>query len=374
MAEETPGDKTEAPTPKRRRDAAEKGQVPRSQEVTTAFLLLAGAAALSFASGPLAYSVVDLFEVSARGITVLPVGVEGLTGYLRELGGRTLASLAPILLILSGVALAVSAAQGRGVLTLKPLEPKWDKLDPFKKAKQIWGTRAVAELAKSFAKLGIVGTAVWVSLDSAMADLPALGQSDPFALLVVVRIYAVRMLLSAGIAYLALALADYAFQIHQHEKQLKMSREDIKKESKEAEGDQVVKVRRRTMARQFARRRMLLAVSEADVVVTNPTHIAVALKYDPAKAEAPIVLAMGERKMAQRIKEIAREKGVPTVENKPLARALFATATVGASIPVDLFVAVAEVLAFVYKNRGRKPAGAARTPSSASGTNLGSAS
>ncbi|MEQ9401880.1 MAG: EscU/YscU/HrcU family type III secretion system export apparatus switch protein [Longimicrobiales bacterium] len=374
MAEQTPGDKTEAPTPKRRRDAAEKGQVPRSQEVTTAFLLLAGAAALSFASGPLAYSVVDLFEVSARGITVLPVGVEGLTGYLRALGGRTLASLAPILLILSGVALAVSAAQGRGVLTLKPLEPKWDKLDPFKKAKQIWGTRAVAELAKSFAKLGIVGAAVWVSLDSAMADLPALGQSDPFALLVVVRTYAVRMLLSAGIAYLALALADYAFQIHQHEKQLKMSREDIKKESKEAEGDQVVKVRRRTMARQFARRRMLLAVSEADVVVTNPTHIAVALKYDPAKAEAPIVLAMGERKMAQRIKEIARDKGVPTVENKPLARALFATATVGASIPVDLFVAVAEVLAFVYKNRGRKPAGAARTPSSSSGTNLGSAS
>ena len=165
-----------------------------------------------------------------------------------------------------------------------------------------------------------------------------------------------RILASAGGAYLFLALADYAFQVWQHERQLKMSREELRKEQKEMEGDQVMKVRRRTMGRQLARRRMLLAVSEADVVITNPTHLAIALKYDPNEASAPVVLAMGARKMAFRIREIAKANGVAIVENKPLARALWATARVGLPIPVELYVAVAEVLAFVIRTRrSRRP-------------------
>jgi flagellar biosynthetic protein FlhB len=184
-----------------------------------------------------------------------------------------------------------------------------------------------------------------------------LGQKSPFALLGFVRIHSARLLLWTGLAYLTLALADYAYQIWQHEKQLKMSKEEVRKELKESEGDQVVKVRRRTMARQMVRRRMLLAVSEADVVVTNPTHIAVALKYDPDVADAPMVLAMGERKLAQRIKELARENGIPTVENRPLARALLATAKVGHPIPVELFMAVAEILAWVYRQASYQPSG-----------------
>ena len=246
----------------------------------------------------------------------------------------------------------MAGVQGRGVVTLEPLTPQLNRLDPIKKAKQIWGWKAVAEFVKSFLKLGIVSLAVFLALGAATVEIGLLGQMSPFALLDFIRRYAVRMLLSAGVAYLALALADYSFQVWQHEKRLRMTREEVKRETKDSEGDAVVKVRRRTMARQFARRRMLGAVAEADVVVTNPTHIAVALKYDPETAHAPVVVAMGERKVAERIKELASEAGVPTVENMPLARALLATAEVGRAIPIDLFVAVAELLAFVYRARG----------------------
>jgi flagellar biosynthetic protein FlhB len=160
------------------------------------------------------------------------------------------------------------------------------------------------------------------------------------------------VLLAAGVAFVFLALADYGFQVWQNERELKMSRQDIKDETKESEGDPHVKARRRSMAGALARRRMMLSVSEADVVVTNPTHVAVALQYDPLVSDAPIVLAMGERKVAERIKARAREAGVPILENKPLARALLASAEVGAPIPVELYRAVAEVLAWVFRQRG----------------------
>ncbi|MDH5588459.1 MAG: EscU/YscU/HrcU family type III secretion system export apparatus switch protein [Gemmatimonadota bacterium] len=357
MAEESFQERTEAPTPKRRKEAQDRGEVPRSQEVTTAFILLAGAGALAGAGGALADDITDVFGFAVMSLTALPVGLDGMVGYVTVLAWKTLGAMAPALLIMTGTALVVSAAQGRGVLTLKPLQPQWSRLDPIKKIPQIWGWRAVVELVKSLVKLGIITLTVYLVLDEAVVDVPVLGQSSPYALLDLLQRYAVKLLLSAGLAYLFLALADYGYQIWQHEKKLKMSREDVKKEHKEMEGDQVVKVRRRTMARQLAHRRMLLSVSEADVVVTNPTHIAVALKYDPDQFFAPVVLAMGERKVAEKIKEIARESNVPTVENKPLARALFATATVGQAIPVDLFVAVAEVLAWVYRQKGMGPRG-----------------
>ncbi len=355
MSQESFQERTEKPTPKKRRDALKKGQVPRSQEVTTAFLLLAAAAVVSSGSAAVTGAVVDLFGRSALILTALPVGVEGVTGFLRFMGWKVLLGMAPVLLAMAGTALAVSAIQARGVLSLEPLKPQWNRMDPIRKIPQVWGWRAVMELGKSVLKFGIVSLAVFQVLSAATHEVQALGQTTPYAILDFVRRYTARMLLSAGLAYLALAMADYAFQLWQNEKQLRMSREEIKKELKESEGDQVIKVRRRTIARQLARRRMMRSVPEADVVVTNPTHIAVALKYDPAMAEAPTVLAMGERKVAERIKQIARDAGVPVLENKPLARALLATARVGFPIPVDLFVAVAEVLAFVYRTYGGGP-------------------
>ena len=351
MADETYQDKTQQATPKKRQDAAKKGQVPRSQEVTTAFLLLAGAAVLSAAGGVIAGAITDLFGRSVMSLTALTVGSNAAAKHVAGVGWMALGGMAPAVLALSGTALAVSAVQARGIITTEPLKPQWERLDPFKKAKQIWGIRSVAELVKSFLKLLIVSLAAWLAVRDAAGDLAAVGQSSPYALLDLTRRYAVRILRNAGLAYLVLALADYAYQVWQHEKQLRMSHEEVKKELKESEGDQVVKVRRRTMSRQLARRRMMLAVSDADVVITNPTHIAVALKYDPDVAHAPVVLALCERKVAERIKQLASEAGVPTIEYKPLARSLLSTARLGMPIPVVLFVAVAEVLAFVYRMR-----------------------
>lgn len=355
MSQESFQERTEAPTPKKRHDTHKKGQVPRSQEVNSAFLLLAGAAAVSAAAPGLARTVSEVFGTALLGVTAPPVGVDGHAALLHALGTRTLTGMAPFLLALAATMLAVSAIQARGVLSVEPLKPQWSKLDPIKKVPKIWGWKAVAELLKSVLKLALVGVVVWGAAQAALPEMTALSQQMPSALLAFTQRFSVRLLAAAGLAYLILAMADYAYQLWEHEKELKMSKEEIRKELKESEGDQVMKVRRRTMARQMARRRMILAVSEADVVVTNPTHVAVALKYDPEKWDAPVVLAMGERKLAQRIKEMAREHKVPMVENRPLARALLATARVGHPIPVELFVAVAEILAWVYRQASYRP-------------------
>ena len=345
------GDRTEAPTPKKREESRKKGQVPKTQEAGAAVILVTSGLLLQSGGAGLGRSVAELFGNSVR-LMSTPAGPAGAPAFLEGVGWTMLGAMAPLLAALAGVALAVGAIQGRGVLSVEPIKPKAEKLDPVKGAQKVWGWKAVAEFAKSLLKLTIAGGAIWLVLGTAMDDLPALSQQSPLALLSIVKNYGSRVLLAAGVAFVFLALADYGFQVWQNERELKMSRQDIKDETKESEGDPHVKARRRSMAGALARRRMMLSVSEADVVVTNPTHVAVALQYDPLVSDAPIVLAMGERKVAERIKARAREAGVPVLENKPLARALLASAEVGAPIPVELYRAVAEVLAWVFRQRG----------------------
>lgn len=352
MSDAQQDDRTEEPTPRKRKEAAEKGQGARSREVMTAFLLLASAGALAGGAPAIIAAMAELFMISVTGLTSPSIGANGAAEHVVDMARRAMMALAPIPVGLAGTALAVGAVQARGIITVEPLKPQWSRLDPLKKAKQIWGWMAVAELVKSLLKLGVVFLAVTFTLRSAMGELGILGQTTPAALLDFTGRYVVRMLLSVGGAYLFIAAADYGFQLWQHEKQIRMTREEVKREFKDSEGDQVVKVKRRTIAREQARRRMLKSVAEADVVITNPTQVAVALKYEPDVALAPIVLAIGERKVAERIRELAKEAGVPLVENKVLARALLATAKVGQTIPMDLFVAVAEILAFVYRLSG----------------------
>ncbi len=351
--EQSFGDRTEAPTPKRRRDARKKGQIPRSQELTTAFLLLAAAVVLAKGVPVIAAGLALLLTETAVGAMGSIEGFEGMSTWLQQVGWTTLGFLTPALLTMAGVALAVGGIQARGVLSFEPLKPKWNRLSPQKNIKEKWGIQAPVTLGKNLLKFGIISGAMYFAMAGAQNRLPNLAQQGPYALLRFIQEQAVRLLVSAGVAYILLALADYAYQIWRHEKSLKMSKEEIKKEIKESEGDQILKVRRRTMARNLARRRMLLAVGDADVVVTNPTHIAVALKYDPEVASAPLVLAMGARKVAAQIKTLAMDSGVPVVENKPLARALYKTARVGFPIPVELYVAVAEILAWVIQQRER---------------------
>jgi flagellar biosynthesis protein FlhB len=351
-------EKTEEATPRKRQEAHEKGEVPKSQELTTALVLLASALILQVASPAVASAIGSTMVTALTMVSAPALDGEAAVEVLRGLGWKVLGGVSVFVLATAGATVTVTAAQARGVLSVKPLGPNWGKLSPIANGKRLLGTQPWMELAKSLLKLLIVGIAVYFSLRAAWGDTMALAQMSPWELLVVVKSYAVRLLFTAGGAYLALAGLDYAYQLWQHEKKLKMSKEEVKREHKQNEGDPLIRAQRRAMGRAMARRQMFQEVPHADVVITNPTHIAVALKYDPSRADAPIVLAMGQRKIAERIKAIAAEAGVPMVENKPVARALLASARVGAMIPAELYIAVAEILAWVMAQRAKRSTGA----------------
>ncbi|HET7321056.1 MAG TPA: flagellar biosynthesis protein FlhB [Longimicrobiaceae bacterium] len=346
-------EKTESATPRKREDAREEGKIPKSVELTTAMVLL-GAGLAFHALGP---AVGRVLAATMRSMLMLAGSgaMEGtaVIGLLQGMGWKLMAGTSALLLAVAGIASGTAAVQARGVLTMQPLQPKLERLNPLPQLKNFLSVQPWVELLKSLLKLLIVGVVVWKVLSASWADSIGLAQTDPLQLMELARTYVVKLLLTAGGCYLAFASADYAYQVWSHEKRLRMSKQEVKDESKQNEGDPMLKARIRAVGRSRARRQMFKDVPHADVVITNPTHIAVALKYDPALSDAPVVLAMGQRKVAERIKQIAREHDVPTVENRPLARALLASARVGTAIPPELYMAVAEVLAWVIGQRGR---------------------
>ena len=351
MSEESMAEKTEEATPRKREEAREKGQIPRSVELNAAIMLL-GAALVVNALGPaLGNTLLGTFQYGIIVAGAGPLDGESAVALVRGMGWKVLATLTTFTCALGGVTLAISAAQARGILSTQALTPQWNRMSPMQNLKRMMGMQPWVELLKSLIKLGIVLFAVNASLRSAWADAMTLSLTSPFGMLDLVRRYSVKLLMTAGLAYLALAVMDYLYQLWTHEKGLRMSKEEVKLEHKQSEGDPLVKARMRAMGRAMARRQMFQDVPKADVVITNPTHIAVALKYDPQKSDAPVVLAMGQRKIAQHIKALAADAGVPMIENRPLARALLGSARVGDSIPAELYVAVAEVLAFVIRER-----------------------
>ncbi|MCA9764458.1 MAG: EscU/YscU/HrcU family type III secretion system export apparatus switch protein, partial [Gemmatimonadetes bacterium] len=197
----------------------------------------------------------------------------------------------------------------------------------------------------------------WGALRAMWPTIAGLVGADAGPVLEVTRTTSLRIALLAGLTFLALAIVDYSFVAWRHQQQMMMTRQEVVQEHRESEGDPLLKSRMRSLAQALTRRRMLQRVREADVVIVNPTHVAVAIKYDVAEASAPIVLAMGQRKLAERIRALAAESRIPVVRNVPVARALLASATVGRPIPPALYAAVAEILAFVYRQRGRLPVG-----------------
>jgi flagellar biosynthetic protein FlhB len=358
MADDTEQERTEAPTPRRQQEARDEGRVPQSAELGTAVLLLAAAAAVSTVAPAVSTRMVDLFGGGLRHVSDA-AGSPGAAIALLQLAGR---DMIVVVGMLSGgiavAALGAGALQSRGVVTAKPLSPDWDRVNPIKNASRLVNVRAIADLVKALLKIAIVGWAVWHALSVAWPDFIDLVGRHPAGLLAAIHRYAVKLLLTAGGVYLALAAADYAYQYWQFQKSLRMSKDQVRRELKQQEGDPLIKARIRSAARARIRRQMFKDVRKADVVIVNPTHIAVALQYDPDVAPAPIVLAMGQRRIAERIKKLAYEHGVPVIENRPLARALLASSQVGMMIPAALYAAVAEVLAFIVRQRalvGQRP-------------------
>lgn len=356
MADGSDLERTEAPTQKRLDEARAEGRVARSPELATAAALLTAAAVVKLAAPAAGARLVT--DLGAQlGNLGQAAGAEGELAQLLVHATRELLLVVGLLAAGSAIAaLAVAAAQGQGVLTLKPVTPDFQRINPLANAKRVFGFQGVAELFKALVKLAIVGWAVWRVLARAWPDLVDLGARSPLALLEVAQRHAAGLLGSAGAAFLALALADWLWQKWQLARSLRMTKEEVKQEMKQTEGDPQVKGRMRAAARARLRRQMFNDVKKADLVLVNPTHIAIALKYDPQVAPAPIVLAMGERLIAERIKQLAYEHKVPVIQNKPLARALIRSARVGMMIPAELYAAVAEVLAFVLRQRRRRGA------------------
>ncbi len=342
------GEKTEAPTPRRRQEARKKGQVAKSMEVSTALVLLGSFWVLKSMGG---YSGATYMALMKRSLSSL--GTVELTPNTVYDGGIALSvamlqMLAPLVAATLVIGVVANLGQVGLLFSLEALKPDPKRINPISGAKRFFSLRGVVDLLKSLVKIFIVGIVVYGSLKDNFAVLLAAPRVSVGSTVGAILKIAMDAGIRVGVVMLVIAAADYLYQRYEFEKSLKMSKQEIQEEMKRYENPQL-KARIRSRQRQLAMNRMMAAVPKADVVITNPTHFAVALQYDRAKMHAPQVVAKGQQLVAQRIKEKAKENNVPLVENKPLARSLFKSVEIGQEIPGDLYAAVAEVLAFVYR-------------------------
>lgn len=352
-------EKTELPSQRRLDQAREEGQVPRSRELSTFAVLMAGGAGLWLMGASLSHSLLDLVR---EGLTLnagLVSKPELLLPHLHELSLKVLLSFLPFLGLMLAVAVFSPMLVSGWLFTFKPLQPSFSKLNPISGIARMFSTQSLVELLKAVIKSLIVGgVGAWVIWHQRENVLLLVSEPVRQAVphLGSILWWSFAMIMGA---MLLIVLIDVPFQLWEHNKKLKMTKEEVRQEAKETEGDPQVKGRIRMMQREMARRRMMSEIPTADVVVTNPTHFSVALKYDENGNRAPIVVAKGTHLMAAKIKEIAREHNVPILEAPPLARALYKHTDLGQSIPEALYNAVAEVLAYVYQLRRYRSTGGA---------------
>ncbi|MEA2167874.1 MAG: flagellar biosynthesis protein FlhB [Solirubrobacteraceae bacterium] len=350
------GDKTEKATPKRRDEARKKGQVARSMDLNGAVVLLAALFALS-ASAP---HLVGVVEASLRDCFALisspgVVDHRGLGPLVSEQARTAALAAAPVVLVCLIAGLLANVAQVGGRPQAQGLRPDFKRLNPLQGAKQIFGPNALFEGAKNIVKVAVVAAVAAAAVLPKLDELAALVGMAPAELMATLASTIMSIAQRCAVAYLLIGAVDYAYQRHRHEKSLKMDKQEVKEEAKGNDLPPEVRaaIRRRQM--QAARARMMADVPTADVVVTNPTHYAVALRYDASKS-APEVVAKGADLVAKRIRELAADAGVPVVSDPPLARSLHRGVEIGQIIPEELYQAVAQLLAFVYRTAGRRVA------------------
>jgi flagellar biosynthetic protein FlhB len=352
MAEEG-GEKTEQATDAKREEFRKQGNVANSKELGSAVLLLAAAGSVYFLGRFFLSNIFEIFNYTLGQEMVSLVRDGHFEEAMKFCAVKGLYLIAPVMGA-AGVIGAASTIIQTGFLQVEDaLTPNFEKLNPLEGAKRIFSMRALAEGIKSFLKMLAVGIVLYFLLKKEMAQVPlmlSLSISEIFSYLGTV---VVKLLAGVGGVMLVIAGADYFFQRWDLEKKMMMTKQEVKEEHKQREGDPMIKARIRRVQREMATKRMMADVPKADVVITNPTHIAVVLKYSD-DLPAPKIVAMGADFVAEKIKELAREHNIPIVENKPLARTMFKTLKIGQVIPRELFVAVAEVLSYVYRLRRKK--------------------
>lgn len=345
-------ERTEQATSRRREQAHQEGNFATSREVSTLFMVAAGVMVLYFSG---LWMFTGLGDVMRKCFHLYrgELTVKETYTIFKDLSFSFLMIIAPALLI--PIFGAISYVIQNGInFTAKPLSPDFNKINPLAGFKKIVSINSLAELVKSVLKISVLTYVVFLAVKKEWLNMPALIDMEVAASVAYIARVSFSIMLKTVWVLLVIAAIDYAYQRWNFEKGLRMSKEEIKEEMKETDGDPIIKARIKSMQREMARKRMMADVPKADVVVTNPTHIAIAIKYDREKGNAPIVVAKGAGHIAEKIREIARKHGVPVLENKPLARTLHKTVKVGMEIPADLYKAVAEVLAYVYRLKQKR--------------------
>lgn len=341
------GEKTEEATPKRQEDSRKKGQVGKSQEINSVFIIFSAFMALKIL-GTYIYAQIAGYMVFV--FTNLPTEVttELIMRIILDIGAVLAKTSLPIMMTIMIIAVVVNLFQVGINFTMTPIMPKLSKLDPIAGSKRMFSKRSLVELFKSIIKILIIGYFIYRFLIKETAHLPKLIYVDLETAMQVVTALIFTLAFQICGVMIVLAALDFFYQKWEHRQSIKMSKHDVKEEGKQSEGNPEIKAKIKQKQRALAMQRMMQEVPKADVIITNPTHLAIALKYEAGMA-APVVVAKGQDLVAQRIKAIAKEAKVVIVENKPLARALYSATDVGDVVPQDLYKSVAEVLAYVYR-------------------------
>ena len=354
MAEQQGQEKTEAPTEKKRRESREEGQVAFSKELPSA-ALLAGILLTLIATSPL---ILEAFrEMTTQIFREMSKADELSIGSLYDLSGEIFSTLlpafAPFAVIIVLVGILASILQVGVQITLKAIAPKFNKISPLTGLKRLFSTQSLADFLKSMAKLIIVGIVGYITYMDKITELNGLSVATPEAILEYNFTVVAEVSGKIVLALVAIAIFDYLYQRWHHEKQLMMTKQEVKEETKQTEGDPQLKARIRQIQREMSNARMMQEVPKADALIVNPTHFSVAILYDRDVMEAPEVTAKGTDHMALRMRTVARENSVPILERPELARDLYANVEIGETIPERFYKAIAEILAFVYRLRKR---------------------
>lgn len=349
MAEDL-GEKSEQATPKRKQDARDEGNVAKSADLSGALLLLGATIGLWLLTGPmLGWGRDTLEQLLSFGGAGDPYRADDVWALLAHVGAITIRIAAPVLILVWIVALLGNVAQIGILFSPKGLEPKLSKINPLAGFKRIFSMTSVVKASIDSSKVAVVIVIGLLTVAQYKSEIVVLPQLEMRTGMVAIGWMLLDLMLRVVAVLLVLGIIDLIWQIHKHQKDLKMTKQQVKDELKQTEGDPDIKRRRMRMAQMLSAQRINSAVPKADVIVTNPEHISVAIQYDPDSMRAPKVVAKGADYLAMRIRQIARQHHIPVVERKPLARALYKEVGINQEVPEHLYVAVAEILAYVYK-------------------------
>lgn len=348
------GEKTEQPTDRRRTQARQQGNIARSVDVTASTVLLAAAGGLYFIGPSCGETFVHLMRGTLQSDPLLQIDRYSAVALIWSVATLTAGSVVPLMLLVMLGSFLASVAQVGFLFSTEALQPKWERINPLSGFQRLFSFQSAARLVGSFFKIGAVAAVSYSYLASHQPEFQSLAQQDlPTLIMTAGRAYC-ELGFSIAITLVCLAILDYGYQWWQHERDLRMTKQEIREEMKDMDGNPHVRARRREAHRKLAEARDISQVPKADAVIVNPVHIAIAIKYDSETMPAPVVVAKGKGDIAERIRDIAAEHNIPIIERTALARSMYKLVKVGQPIPPDMYEVFVEILAYVYRLTGKK--------------------